>query len=198
MVMPSGGRWSGDASRQSRRLAILHGAGQVFAEAGYDRAGMDAIALAAGVSKVTVYAHFRDKAGLYEAVMEHWLDELPAPVLAPRADAGLREQLSEVVRELQRQAAHPAALAIARTLARSAQAPPLEHSERWRQRHEPYQRHLEKLLARHCGCDDPALAARQFLMLVGGGLEPSAAVPGEEAMAALEVFLRAYPERRAR
>lgn len=187
------GRWSGHASQRARQLAILRGAGQVFAETGYDYAGMDAIALAAGVSKVTVYAHFHDKARLFEAVMDYWLNELPTPALTVAPDSGLREQLSVVVRELRHQVEHPAERAITRTLERSVLAPPSALSKRWEQRHLPYQRYLEAVLAHRCRCESPALAARQFLLLVLGSLKtpPDA---DDEAMAALDVFLRAYPE----
>ena len=192
--MTTGGRWSGSASRHSRQLAILRGAGHVFAEVGYDHAGMDAIALAAGVSKVTVYAHFHDKAGLFEALMEHWLSELPVPTFILGDDVGLREQLLEVVSELRRQAAHPAAQAIAQTRARSVLAPPLAHAQRWEQRHQPYQQHLEALLTRHCRCKQPALAARQFLTLILDSLQPSATGDTDETIAAIDAFVRAYPE----
>ena len=45
---------------------VLKGALQVFLERGYVGASMDRIAAVAGVSKATVYSHFRDKEGLSE------------------------------------------------------------------------------------------------------------------------------------
>ncbi|MEV6816424.1 TetR/AcrR family transcriptional regulator [Micromonospora sp. NPDC051296] len=50
------------------RRAILDAALAEFLEHGYVAAGMDRIAARAGVSKVTVYAHFADKRTLFEAV----------------------------------------------------------------------------------------------------------------------------------
>jgi AcrR family transcriptional regulator len=49
---------------------ILRGAMQVFLEIGYAGTSMDRVAAAAGVSKQTIYSHFRDKAGLFKALME--------------------------------------------------------------------------------------------------------------------------------
>ncbi|MFC6936446.1 TetR/AcrR family transcriptional regulator [Actinomadura yumaensis] len=41
----------------------------MFAQDGYARASIDAIAARAGVSTRTIYNHFADKAGLFEAVI---------------------------------------------------------------------------------------------------------------------------------
>nr|WSX75115.1 TetR/AcrR family transcriptional regulator [Streptomyces sp. NBC_00899] len=53
-----------------KRRAILTGALALFARDGYTRASLDAIAAAAGVSSRTIYNHFRDKAQLFEAVIQ--------------------------------------------------------------------------------------------------------------------------------
>lgn len=194
----------GNPSRQSRRSKILQGATQLFAEAGYERASMETISHVSGVTKVTVYAHFHDKAGLFTAVMDHHLNALPQPLFEADPDACLREQLTQVARELLRITAHPAARVISQILAQSSRSASLEHSQRWQQRYRPYLSHLAQVLSHHCHCDNPALAAHQFLMLVIGSIDPqlSTADAGtsdgllERAMAAVEVFVRAYPEQR--
>ncbi|MEV0288356.1 MULTISPECIES: TetR/AcrR family transcriptional regulator [unclassified Kribbella] len=56
--------------RSDKRRAILDGALEEFARDGYARAGMDAIAAAAAVSTRTIYAHFGNKAKLFEAVIQ--------------------------------------------------------------------------------------------------------------------------------
>lgn len=56
--------------RSDKRRAILDGALEEFARDGYARAGMDAIAAAAAVSTRTIYAHFGNKAQLFEAVIQ--------------------------------------------------------------------------------------------------------------------------------
>lgn len=53
-----------------KRRAILAGALALFARDGYSRANVDAIAAAAGVSNRTVYNHFKDKAQLFETVIQ--------------------------------------------------------------------------------------------------------------------------------
>jgi len=48
-----------------KRRSILDAAGPVFGEAGYERASVDAIASAAGVSKPTIYSYFGSKEQLF-------------------------------------------------------------------------------------------------------------------------------------
>jgi TetR/AcrR family transcriptional regulator, regulator of autoinduction and epiphytic fitness len=49
---------------------ILQGAMQEFLAHGYAGASMDRVAVAAGVSKATVYSHFQDKEGLFTVLIE--------------------------------------------------------------------------------------------------------------------------------
>lgn len=56
----------GDALREH----ILWAAREVFLEAGYERASMDAVAGRAGTTKRTVYAHFANKEALFLAVFD--------------------------------------------------------------------------------------------------------------------------------
>ncbi|HUJ72827.1 MAG TPA: TetR/AcrR family transcriptional regulator, partial [Verrucomicrobiae bacterium] len=64
----------GPVSHQTRsaetRAAILAAAGRMFATSGLAGARTDAIADAAGVNKALLYYYFKDKEGLYEAVLE--------------------------------------------------------------------------------------------------------------------------------
>lgn len=53
-----------------KRQAILEAAKNLFLELGYDGSSMDTIAQHAGVSKLTVYNHFNDKAQLFGAAIE--------------------------------------------------------------------------------------------------------------------------------
>ena len=52
-----------------KRGAILDAAQSLFAERGIDGAPIEAIAARSGVSKVTVYGHFGDKASIFEALV---------------------------------------------------------------------------------------------------------------------------------
>ncbi|MEH2436682.1 MAG: TetR/AcrR family transcriptional regulator [Nostoc sp.] len=49
---------------------ILQGAMQEFLQHGYAGTSMDRVAVAAGVSKATVYSHFQDKEGLFKVLLE--------------------------------------------------------------------------------------------------------------------------------
>lgn len=49
----------------AKREQILDGARALFRELGYERASVDAIAAKAGVSKATIYNHFRSKEALF-------------------------------------------------------------------------------------------------------------------------------------
>jgi AcrR family transcriptional regulator len=53
-----------------KTAAILDGAMRVFLEQGYAGTTMDRISAESGVSKPTVYSHFQDKEGLFNALME--------------------------------------------------------------------------------------------------------------------------------
>jgi TetR/AcrR family transcriptional repressor of mexJK operon len=53
----------------AKRQAILEAAKNLFLSNGYASTSMDAVAAAAGVSKLTVYSHFNDKETLFSAAV---------------------------------------------------------------------------------------------------------------------------------
>jgi AcrR family transcriptional regulator len=63
---------------ENRRAVIVSAALAVFAEAGYDRASMRAVAKAAGITTPVLYDHFASKADLYAALVETEADALIA------------------------------------------------------------------------------------------------------------------------
>jgi TetR/AcrR family transcriptional regulator, mexJK operon transcriptional repressor len=68
-----------EGTRSARkRQAILTAALEVFLEHGFVGAGMDQVAAAAGVSKVTVYHHFADKQRLFVAVIKEAISDAEA------------------------------------------------------------------------------------------------------------------------
>lgn len=64
--------------------AILAAAVEAFAESGYAATSMDSIAVAAGVSKQTVYHHFGNKNALFEAVIGQVSAVMNRPLLDGR------------------------------------------------------------------------------------------------------------------
>ncbi|MFZ3206273.1 MAG: helix-turn-helix domain-containing protein [Pseudomonas sp.] len=179
-----------DSRRGKRQKEMLWAASDVFAALGHDLANMQLIADAAGVTKATLYAHFGDKAQLFRAVIEYWMEELPEPALACEVTGELRSCLEAVARELLQQSMHPAFLALTHILLRSNWVP----QKRWRQRYLPYQVYLEKTLSRCVRCNDPVRAAAQFLMLAVGSVDPGTAKPADapRIAAAVELFILAY------
>ncbi|HYJ70635.1 MAG TPA: TetR/AcrR family transcriptional regulator [Nocardioidaceae bacterium] len=86
--------------RIDKREAILDAAFRVFAEQGYDQAGVEAIAAEAGVAKATIYNHFGDKESLLRAIIsdlaEGALAEHLAIVERLTDDRDLRAALEDV------------------------------------------------------------------------------------------------------
>lgn len=188
-------RWY--SHRQEQRNEIIRAAGNVFSEVGYDRANMRMVAERAGVAKPTLYAYFRGKSALLEAVIEYWLDAVPAPAIEYMQEKTLRSQLSQASRELLRQAMHPASLAFDQMVARSSLVPAIHH-ERWRQRYSMHLYFLQKVFADRCYANDAVLAASQFVRLIVGDLDSKISTASYEhrSVAVVELFYRSctsYP-----
>ncbi|ERW07676.1 TetR family transcriptional regulator [Pseudomonas aeruginosa] len=152
------GRWV--KVRQARRLHLIEATAEVFAEHGYENSSMGMLASAADVTKATLYAHFKEKSRLFEAVLGHWLDSLPDPMLLPVEGTGLGEQLVTVERDLR----HPASRAMTRALVRSVYVPET-CLERWHYRHGLLLRHLEEVLSKRTGHENARHDACRFLNL---------------------------------
>jgi TetR/AcrR family transcriptional repressor of mexJK operon len=79
-----------------KRDAILDAAGQLFAERGLGAASMEAVAERANVSKMTIYAHYPDKAALLTATFARTVEAVAPPDFEQGPDpARLIEQLSD-------------------------------------------------------------------------------------------------------
>ncbi len=82
-----------------KRAAILDAAKRLFPEHGFDGTSMDAIAAAAGVSKLTVYSHFKDKECLFtEAVRVKCTELMPPELFEIDLSGSLHEQLAVIAR----------------------------------------------------------------------------------------------------
>jgi AcrR family transcriptional regulator len=81
--------------RAEREEAMLKAAGLAFADHGFHRASMDAIAAAAGISKPMLYSYFGSKEGLYAAYIERSGQALLTALRnAAPTEASARERLS--------------------------------------------------------------------------------------------------------
>lgn len=82
-----------------KRTAVLEAAMALFPSRGYDGVSMDAIAQAAGVSKLTVYSHFADKEALFgAAVTECCAQMLPHRLFVPDPGLPVSEALFQIAR----------------------------------------------------------------------------------------------------
>lgn len=81
-----------------KRQAILKAAAEQFRTHGFDATSVDRIAVAAGVSKRTVYNHFPSKDELFtETLVQLFQSGAGALELPYRSERGLREQLTELL-----------------------------------------------------------------------------------------------------
>lgn len=74
------GRHNPRLPRSVRRRQLLEAASEIFVERGYHSAGMDEIAVHAGVSKPVLYQHFPSKLELYLAVLDAHAEKLVSDV----------------------------------------------------------------------------------------------------------------------
>lgn len=190
-----------------KRSAILASAKTLFLEAGYTGTSMDAIAAAAGVSKLTVYSHFGDKESLFNAAVHSTCDEMVPDTLFI-ADAGgpLREQLLGIARGFFALVSSEPALATQRMML----SPATDDQTRRLFWHAGPQRLnaafaaclAPRVAAGELHINDMDLATSQFFCLVKGELhtsmmcglacqdDPDAA--NRHVVGAVDMFLRAY------
>jgi TetR/AcrR family transcriptional repressor of mexJK operon len=83
-----------------KRLRVIQAAGRLFGQYGFDAVTLEAIAARARVSRVTLYAHFRDKRALLDAVIDDVAERLRTGWLeacARRAPADPLDALGNVL-----------------------------------------------------------------------------------------------------
>ncbi|MDT3733048.1 TetR/AcrR family transcriptional regulator, partial [Pseudomonas soli] len=86
----------------AKREAILEAAKHLFLSLGYANTSMDAVAAAAGVSKLTVYSHFTDKQTLFgAAVMATCQNQLPDLMFEYPEGAAVEDVLLNIARGFQ-------------------------------------------------------------------------------------------------
>lgn len=174
----SGGRPTREEAAR-REARIVEVATQLFMERGFDATSIDAVAEAAGVSKPTLYARYRDKRALFEAVLEERVREWLAPLTAAEAEAlqakpgGAEAVLDDLSRSLLARSQEPGAAALARCIAAQALQFPemakLAYEEGWLRGVRAVGRLLDVLAAQgQIQVDDSEIAADLFLNLILG------------------------------
>lgn len=98
-----------------KRQAILKAAAEQFRACGFEATSVDRIAAAAGVSKRTIYNHFPGKEELFaETLVQLFQNGAAALELPYRRERGLREQLTELLRQKMAMLADPDFIGLAR------------------------------------------------------------------------------------
>jgi len=194
---------------EARDARLLDVATRLFMERGFDSTSIDAVAEAAGVSKPTVYARYRDKRALFAAVLRgrirRWLAPVSAAAEAQATETSpksIKTTLHELSRHMVAYTLAPEAGALQRILsAQAVQFPELAklaNEEGWLRAVRGVSSILRQSAARgQIKVDDPELAADMFLNLVIGhckrlALYGIAADPNTEERhrkAAVEFFL---------
>jgi TetR/AcrR family transcriptional regulator, mexJK operon transcriptional repressor len=167
-----------EAVRRDARL--LDVATTLFMERGFDGTSIDAVAEAAGISKPTVYARYRDKRDLFAAVLRgrirDWLAPLSVAAEAQATDSdpqNIETTLHELSRHMLDQASMPECATLQRILAAQAVQFPelakLAHEDGWLRGVRGVAILLRQFAARgEIRMDDPELAADLFLNLLLG------------------------------
>jgi TetR/AcrR family transcriptional repressor of mexJK operon len=153
-----------------RRQHLVEVAAKMFMKFGFDGTSMDAVAETAGVSKRTVYAHYRDKDDLFNAVLRSLIERWLIPINQFELNTSeLEPILVEVGRNLLTAALAPKAVSLHRIIISESERRPqfgrLANSEG----REPairaiaaaLERHADKLRVKNLEC-----AAEHFLGLV--------------------------------
>jgi TetR/AcrR family transcriptional repressor of mexJK operon len=200
--------------RVDKRRAILDAAAEVFGTLGYERASIDAIAAASGVSKPTIYSHFGTKEQLFRDSIAESAAQINSESMAAitalevRGD-GWRDELYRLATALAECQRSPCALSLQRQIhAEITRDPEVFEAVRSRAA-DPIHEALAGRLAMlgnsgHLRIPDPQLAARQFLALIAAEL-PERTRLGTRAIsdgdlaaataAGVDTFLLAYADR---
>lgn len=189
-----------------RDIRLLESATRLFMERGYEGASMDAVAEAAGVGKPTLYARYKDKRDLFEAVLTARINEWMLPLAEAaenQEDGDLEEVLDRLSRSMLRHALKPGAASLHRVIAaQKAQFPELAqlaYNQGWVRAVEAVASILRAFAVRgSLDISDEKLAAELFLNLIMGsssraalyGVELDADGLERRRVAAVKLFLR--------
>jgi TetR/AcrR family transcriptional repressor of mexJK operon len=174
LVRPEGAARHGgrptQAEARRRQEHLLEIAGVMFMKLGFDGTSIDAVAEAAGMSKRTVYARYRDKNALFSAVLRGLIERWLVPINRfQSSDAALEPMLVEIGRHLLMSALAPQAVSLHRIIVAEAERRPEFGRLANQEGRQAGVRAIAAAMQRHRAelrSDDLAHAAEQFMSLV--------------------------------
>ncbi|MFB9066926.1 TetR/AcrR family transcriptional regulator [Pseudofulvimonas gallinarii] len=195
-----------------KRAAILEAAKKLFPISGFDGVSMDAIAAEAGVSKLTVYSHFRDKETLFVAAIEAKCSELLPDELFPQVPPGaIRDVLLRIARSFFALVSSEVSISLHRMILADQRNGPQLGQMFWQAGPARITESFERFLANAVAAGkldipDTSVAAGHFLCLLKGAVNMrmlcsdavgAASPEADEAhvQSVVEFFLRAYSPR---
>jgi TetR/AcrR family transcriptional regulator, mexJK operon transcriptional repressor len=194
-----------------KRAAILQAAKRLFTTQGFEGTSMDAIAAAAGVSKLTVYSHYQDKERLFTAAVECvCAEQMPSEIFTADLKGPIRKQLLTIARAFFSLITSEEALSVHRTMVSNARQSPKLAELFWEAGPKRTQDAFESFLRDEVKAgklDIPELhrASSQFFCLLKGecharmefgcGTPPTPREIDDHINATVDLFLRAYTPR---
>lgn len=192
----------------AKRGAVLGAAKELFLRNGYAGTSMDAVAAAAGVSKLTVYSHFTDKETLYSAaVVARCEEQMPSLLFELPAGKPVKLLLQDIGRSLLSLVNSPESLELHRLMITTGASDPRLSQAFFEAAALRTLREMERLLTRLNGVDglafaNPYTAAEHFCSLIKGishlrlliGYPPPADPRADEhhVEEVVDLFMRAY------
>jgi TetR/AcrR family transcriptional regulator, mexJK operon transcriptional repressor len=202
-----------ESASRPKAQDILKAARDLFIAKGFEAASMDGVAKAAGVSKATVYAHFKSKNELFAAIVAQVSESLTAEIRAViDAKLPLRQALGRIGFKFLEVLTDPRRVRMFRMMVAEVDRFP----ELGRVFYEAGPLVMQDCLAGFLdsvaaagglAIPDSGLATRQFLSLIKAdlhlrcllvlGTEPSREELERQVAAAVDMFLKAYGTERA-
>lgn len=191
---------------EAKRDAILDAAAHSFFESGFAATSIEQVALDAGVSKVTIYNHFKDKRGLFTAAVERQCDQMRGAFsLEGIAPGSLRDRLTAIGETMVAFLSRPEMVQFERRIAAETEHEPEVGETFLSAGPHRMKSAFAKLLkamedAGEVKIDDHLLAAEQFASMCKGmgdldrrfGLPKDDARDRQRIAGAVEVFCAAY------
>ncbi|WP_417775817.1 TetR/AcrR family transcriptional regulator [Stutzerimonas xanthomarina] len=192
----------------AKREAILMAAQVLFLNNGYEGSSMDAIAAEAGVSKLTLYSHFKDKEALFgEAVKTTCETRLPRRLFVLEDGCEFRSVLLDIAHAFHELVISPESIGLHRVMVAMATQNPALSQMFFDAGPQKLLVDLEQMLDQAhqrqlLNVPEPMRAAEHFCslikgvahfrLLIGYAKQPDAADMKRHAEDCVDLFMRAY------